>query len=230
MIKTRVAGLVSGAFLVVLAAACSAQPTSGQPTGNALPPAPVTTAQNTVPATTIAPPPLLTLTPTAPVPTAVAPPAATHPPTAVVHTTGTPECTVHTLSLKLGPSDDATGHHFQNLDFTNISKSSCFIVGFPGVSYVDYHGHQVSQPAVRDGNKGPRIVLAPGQIASADVSMTDPGVFDPGTCKAVSVAGLRVYPPDSFLAMFVSKPSTACSGPVEPQLLVQTMVRGPGVV
>jgi hypothetical protein len=121
------------------------------------------------------------------------------------------------------------GHQFQELLFTNTGGWSCFVVGFPGVSYVDFHGHQVGQPAVRDGAEGGRIVLAPGQVASSDVSLTDPAVFDPAACRVVQVAGLRVYPPDSFAAMFVSDPRTACSGPIpESQLLVRTIVRGIG--
>jgi hypothetical protein len=134
------------------------------------------------------------------------------------------------LSLRLGPANSGAGHLFQELAFTNKSRSSCFIIGFPGVSLVDFHGHQVGQPAVRDGAKGGTITLAPGQVASSDVALADPGVFDPSACKPVQVAGLRVYPPDSFAAMFVSDPRTACSGPIpESQLMVQTMVRGTGV-
>lgn len=225
MIGSRVAGLVSGASLLILAVACTAQPTTGQATGNALSSA--SSNRTSAPSTTIAPPPpMATTTPSA---TEAVAPATTTTTTAAARPAAVPECTVHTLSLRLGPSDNGAGHHFQELLFTNTGKASCFVVGFPGVSYVDFDGHQIGRPAVRDGAEGGRITLAPGQVSSADVSMADPGVFDPGACAAQQSAGLRVYPPDSFAAMFVPYPTTACAGPIpESQLQVRTIVRGTG--
>lgn len=231
MIATRkAAGLVSGVVLVALAAAAcsgSGQATPGSATGAALVPA--TVATSALPSTTVVAPPTTTTPPV----TTTAPAAPARTTTAVApadRAAVTPECTVHTLSLKLGPSDDGMGHHFQELDFTNVSRSACFLVGFPGVSYVDFNGHQVSQAATRDGLKGGRVTLAPGAVASSDVSMTNPSVFDPAQCKVTKVAGLRVYPPDSFAAMFISVPRTACSAQLsESQLLVQTIKSGVGV-
>lgn len=225
MIGSRIAGLVSGASLLILAAACTTQATTGQATGNT--PSPASSNQTSTPSTTIAPPPpLATTTPSA----TVAPAATTTTTTtAVARPAAVPECTARTLSLRLGPSDDGAGHHFQELLFTNTGRASCFIVGFPGVSYVDFDGHQIGRPAVRDGAEGGRVTLGPGQVSSADVSMADPGVFDPGACAAQRSAGLRVYPPDSFAAMFLPYPTTACSGPIpESQLQVRTIVRGTG--
>ena len=226
MIGSRIAGLVSGASLLILAAACTTQATTGQATGNT--PSPASSNQTSTPSTTIAPPPpLVTTTPSATV--APATTTTTTTTTAVARPAAVPECTARTLSLRLGPSDDGAGHHFQELLFTNTGRASCFIVGFPGVSYVDFDGHQIGRPAVRDGAEGGRVTLAPGQVSSADVSMADPGVFDPGACAAQRSAGLRVYPPDSFAAMFLPYPTTACSGPIpESQLQVRTIVRGTG--
>jgi hypothetical protein len=145
-------------------------------------------------------------------------------------TATTPECKPANLKLSLGPSDGAAGHIFQALRFTNVSKVSCVIVGFPGVSYVTgTNGTQVGKPAARDGAIGKQITLRPGQVASAIISMTDIGVFDPATCKPTTTRGFRVYPPDSTASMFVTQSGRGCAGnPPSPQLRVQTIKPGPG--
>lgn len=145
-------------------------------------------------------------------------------------TAKTAECKPVNLKLSLGSGDGAAGHVFQALRFTNVSKVSCVIVGFPGVSYVTGDsGTQVGQPAQRDGKIGAQITLHPGQIASAIVSETDIGVFDPTECKPTATRGFRVYPPDSTASMFVAQTGRGCAGnPPSPQLRVQTIKPGAG--
>jgi hypothetical protein len=142
-------------------------------------------------------------------------------------TGGNPECKPANLKLTLGPGDGAAGHVFQALRFTNVSKVSCVIVGFPGVSYVTGDsGSQVGQPAKRDGAIGSQITLTPGHVASAVVTET---VFDASACKPTTTRGFRVYPPDSTASMFVAQNGRGCAGnPPDPQLRVQTIKPGAG--
>ena len=142
----------------------------------------------------------------------------------------TAECKPANLKLSLGGGEAAAGHVFQALRFTNVSKVSCVIVGFPGVSYVTGdNGRQVGEPAQRDGKIGAQITLHPGQVASAIISETDVGVFDPAQCKPTDTRGFRVYPPDSTASMFVAQPGRGCAGnPPDPQLRVQTIKPGAG--
>jgi hypothetical protein len=142
----------------------------------------------------------------------------------------TAECKPANLKLSLSGSDGAAGHFFQALRFTNVSKVACVIVGFPGVSYVTGDkGTQVGAPAQRDGAKGAQITLHPGQVASAVISETDIGVFDPSECKPTTTRGLRVYPPDSTASMFIAQTGRGCAGnPPSPQLRVQTIKPGAG--
>jgi hypothetical protein len=144
---------------------------------------------------------------------------------------GSTACQPTDLKLSLGPTNGAAGHIYQPLQFTNAGKQPCLIVGFPGVSYVTGdNGTQVGAPAQRDGDSGPRITLAPGQMASATIIMTDVGVFDPGVCKPTQTRGFRVYPPNTTAAMFVAANGTGCAGnPPSPQLRVQTIKPGNGV-
>jgi hypothetical protein len=111
-----------------------------------------------------------------------------------------------------------------------VSKATCSIGGFPGVSYVTGDtGTQVGAPAQRDGAAGPSVTLQPGATASSIVDMTDVGVFDATTCKPTPTLGLRVYPPNSTASMFVAANGTGCAGNTpSPQLRVQTIKPGTG--
>jgi hypothetical protein len=178
-----------------------------------------------VTSTTVAAPPSTTTT------GAPAPPAGGGAGTGAEPGAGTTaECKPANLKLSLGGGDGAAGHVFEALRFTNVSKVSCVIVGFPGVSYVTGdNGAQVGRPAQRDGKIGPQITLHPGQVASAIVSQTDIGVFDPAECKPTTTRGFRVYPPDSTASMFVAQTGRGCAGnPPSPQLRVQTIKPGAG--
>jgi hypothetical protein len=145
-------------------------------------------------------------------------------------TSATAECKPGNLKLSLGPSDAAAGHVYQALRFTNVSKVSCVIVGFPGLSYVTGDsGAQVGKPAERDGSIGAQITLRPGQVASTVVTETDIGVFDTSTCKPTATRGFRVYPPDSTASVFVAQSGMGCAGnPPSAQLRVQTIKPGAG--
>jgi hypothetical protein len=140
------------------------------------------------------------------------------------------DCKAADLKLSLGPTDGAAGHIYQALRFTNVSDVTCTMTGFPGVSYVTGdNGTQVGAPAQRDGAVGPTVTLAPGQVASSVVAMTDVGVFDPGACQPTPTRGFRVYPPNSTASMFVAENGTGCAGnPPSPQLRVQTVKPGAG--
>ena len=211
----RLAGLSGLLLLVILAGGCAGTrgAASGPTTSTATPTTALTTATSTPPSTT----PVTTGRPTSPV----------APPTGPARAR---ECRTADLTLRLGAIESAMGHQYQALDFTNTSAQSCFLVGFPGVSYVDDHGRQVGAAAVRDGRIGAPVTLAPHQTASAILNLTNVGVFDPAQCDPRPVSGLRVYPPDSTLAMYVPRAGTGCAidGTPSPQLRVQTIQPGAG--
>lgn len=144
----------------------------------------------------------------------------------------TPECKA--ANLKLGLSNlvgGALGHITQVLRFTNVSRTTCVMVGFPGVSYVTGpNGRQIGDPAVREGARGRQVTLAPGQLASALITIANPDHFDANTCKPTQIRGFRVYAPDDTTAMYVARPNTTvcASNPGEPTLEVQSVNAGAG--
>ncbi len=225
----RAALLTTGAVAALVLAGCNGgQPAAGGASSGA---GLATSSFVPVPDTTVAPPP--SVPPGAAVPPATA--ATTAPAPAGGGNGGSEsaalrECKPASLKLTLGPSDGTAGTVFVALRFTNVSKSTCVMVGWPGVSYVTGNsGTQVGAPAARTGAKGPQVTLRPGAVASSVVGMTDVGVFDPGQCKPTATRGLRVYPPDSTASMFVASSGRGCAGnPPSPQLRVETVKPGGG--
>jgi hypothetical protein len=107
----------------------------------------------------------------------------------------------------------AAGSTYYSLEFTNLSGHRCTLFGYPGVSAVDLGGRQLGIAGSRDAHTPSRTVnLAAGKTASAVLQVTDPGVFPKTSCRPVTAAGLRVYPPNQTEPRVVPFPFSACSG------------------
>ena len=89
------------------------------------------------------------------------------------------ECTA--AQLKIAYTDnaqirngalDGMSHADSVITFTNVSSSNCRTQGYPGVAALDAAGHQIKQAARGKAATGqaPLIVLAPGQVASAEIT------------------------------------------------------------
>lgn len=141
------------------------------------------------------------------------------------------ECRSAELEVSLGAEEGTAGTIYHALVFTNSGRRACTIQGFPGVSFVAGNdGHQVGQAAVRGGDKGPVITLAPGAAAAAAVGFVDIGALG-SHCRPTPVRGLRVYPPHDTAAQFVPFETMACAGTTSPstQLTVMTVHTGSGL-
>lgn len=106
----------------------------------------------------------------------------------------------------------AAGSTYYNLELTNLSGRACTLFGYPGVSAVDLAGRQLGSAAGRDPVHRPRLVtLARGATATVVLRIVDAGNYPPSTCRPVTAAGLRVYPPNQRAAKLVPFPFRACS-------------------
>lgn len=184
------------------------------------------------PSGTAAQPTSASATTPAPVPTTAGPPTEhpqTHTPTRkpTPHPAVPRTCTVADLRIVLGTGEGTAGRFYRALAFINTGRSTCVIQGFPGVSFVaGDDGHQVGEPAIRQGIKGQAIRLTPGSTAMVALGFADIGAYDPAQCEPTAVRGLRVYPPHDTRSAFVSYPTTACAGsPPSPHLTVTTVQR-----
>jgi hypothetical protein len=125
------------------------------------------------------------------------------------HPSAPPGCTsVHTRVWYGLPGDGAAGHIFYQLQFSNIGHSTCTFFGYPGVSALDIHGHQVGSPATHSGAKL-TVTLAPGATAHVVLEVTNASLV---CAHPVKAAVLRVFPPGQFHAQLVGFPSEGCPG------------------
>jgi len=143
----------------------------------------------------------------------------------------TPVCHLSDLRLVRGSEQGTAGHFHLAIVFVNRSTHTCRLSGFPGVSSVGSGGVQIGSPASWDHSIPPTavtVVLHPGGRGHADYTQTDPGVFDPSTCRPTAAPGLRVYPPGSTLAGHLAWDHQACDEHGLDDSSVRRVVPGPG--
>lgn len=104
------------------------------------------------------------------------------------------------------------------LSLTNLSGRACTLFGFPGVSAVNLNGRQLGSAASRTGPRPRTVRIGRGATATVLLNITDARNFGnpKQPCDPITAAGLRVYPPNSFVSKVIPFPFTACSrsGPV----------------
>jgi hypothetical protein len=137
-------------------------------------------------------------------------------------------CPTSRLSVRSAGGEGAAGSTYETLLLTNTGSVTCLLRGFPGISYVDAAGQQVGAPAVRSGQPGPAVRLAPGAAATATLRTVHPGIQEgcEQTSQTAPVSALRVYPPANSTALRLPLTGvTACTDPAVQQLSVTTLTR-----
>jgi Protein of unknown function (DUF4232) len=161
-------------------------------------------------------------------------------------------CAASGLHISIGAGPQAASSY--RLDFTNVSRSSCTLTGYPVVAaYRDDHvrvGNPASQDTAGPNAAGPdtagpnaagpdtggaaaaqsarRVLLAPG--ATAHAALTVNTGIQRGACRPVVAAGLRVLAPGGSVPSYLRHPIRACSaaGPRAPVFLrVRSLKSGP---
>lgn len=115
------------------------------------------------------------------------------------------ECTTSGLKITFINNQDAAGQAYDDLDFTNSSRTTCYVEGWPGVSYAKAaRGRLVGAPAQRVPGRSRKVVLVPGATAHAPLTFGDSASNTPAECgTSVSADWLRIYPPDQYSPAFV---------------------------
>lgn len=123
-----------------------------------------------------------------------------------------PSCETPGLVIWLDTNGNgALGTTYYKLHFTNLSGHACTLNGYPFLFAVNLAGHQVGKRAVFN-KPSPRLVrLANGATATATLGVVESGNFPPRTCRAVTAAGLRVFPPNQTRSKLVPFPLSVCS-------------------
>jgi len=130
----------------------------------------------------------------------------------------------------VGHGGAAAGTAYYHMDFTNVSGSTCFLRGYPGVSLVSAGsnaGSQVGADAKRDAVRPvTSVTLAPGQTANALFGVTDAGNYPAAKCQPVTAHWLKVYPPDQFSATYTKFTTLTCASTSVHTLLISVIGAG----
>jgi hypothetical protein len=142
-----------------------------------------------------------------------------------------PRCASGQLRAWLGiPGEPAAGTIHYQLELSNISRSTCSLFGFPGVSAVGPHGGQLGSAAIRDhSHAAHRLILKPGATTHVEMSLVEVSNFPAKNCQPVRASGLRVYAPGTFRSLEVPFTFTACSKRGPKYLGVTTVISGTGI-
>jgi Protein of unknown function (DUF4232) len=139
------------------------------------------------------------------------------------------KCATADLTVWMGtPGDGAAGSSYYELQFSNTSSHACTILGFPGVSALDVHGHQLGNAAGRDHSDAAQLVtLGRGETAHVLIRVVDTGALP--NCHPSAAVTLRIYPPDDSGSVSVPFSFSACKrhGPV--YLFVRATMSGTGI-
>jgi hypothetical protein len=137
-------------------------------------------------------------------------------------TPSAPACSPADLSatVNTSPGGAAAGSTYYPLNFTNTSNSSCYLYGYPGVSFVTApSGSQVGEPASRNPAVAPRtVILPPGGTAHVTIQVVDALNYSKSDCKPVTAHWLKVFPPGQFTALYVKFSSLTCSAKLPAKL------------
>jgi len=104
------------------------------------------------------------------------------------------------------PVGVAAGHSYVEFQLSNISRSTCALFGYPGVSALNSSGTEVGKPARHAGNKI-TVTLAPGATAHFVLKITSAPLI---CAHPVSAAQIRVFPPGQFHAQKLPLATEQC--------------------
>ncbi len=137
-------------------------------------------------------------------------------------TPSAPACSPADLSaaVNASPGGAAAGSTYYPLNFTNTSKSSCYLYGYPGVSFVTGpSGSQIGEPASRNPAIAPSTVILPaGGTAHVTIQVVDALNYSKSDCKPVTAHWLKVFPPGQFTALYIKFSALTCSAQLPPKL------------
>jgi hypothetical protein len=150
---------------------------------------------------------------------------------AASQSTAVGRCLTADLTDWLGyPGSHAAGSTYYELEISNISRHTCTLYGYPGVSAVRNAMQLEGSPAGRvPGHAENLLTLVPGSTVHVILQIADVYNFSPSACHPIEAFGLRVYAPGAYSWHLVGLTFEACSksGPVF--LHVSTTIAATGI-
>ncbi|HTZ93086.1 MAG TPA: DUF4232 domain-containing protein [Streptosporangiaceae bacterium] len=139
-------------------------------------------------------------------------------------------CQSSNLKVTLGSGNGAAGSTLYEILFTNHSGVTCTLYGYPGVSFTgETYAVQVGPAATRNHDIQPSLVtLAPGAVASAQISVVDAQNYPAGQCGLTTASGILVYPPNLTTSVGLPFNGYTCVHARDHVLSVDPVVAGSG--
>jgi hypothetical protein len=124
-----------------------------------------------------------------------------------------PACKTSQLVIWIFNGEGTAGSFYYQLNFTNLSDSTCTLRGYPKAFAVDLQGKRVGPNASHEAGKAKTVTLRGGEsvTVASKLRLVDPGVFSPAECHPTVVAGIRVTPPGQSASKVVPFPSETCA-------------------
>ena len=117
----------------------------------------------------------------------------------------------------MGPNNGTAGAIYTEINFTNVSGSTCSLYGFPGVSLSEGSPYtQVGLSASwNPASTKVLVTLTPGATGNAIVKIADAYNYPPATCEPTSTTYLVVYPPNNSIPIHLKYAAVTCAGPIQ---------------
>jgi hypothetical protein len=107
----------------------------------------------------------------------------------------TPRCAPADLGIHFVRGEGAAGSRISRFQFINVSRRTCTLRGYPGISANDRRGHRLSIRVIRSGGHVKTVRLRPHGRATV-VMMTSE---TPPSC--LTARHLRFIPPNDFSSL-----------------------------
>jgi hypothetical protein len=206
--RRPVAAVVASAGIAALAAGCASAASTASPGANPATPAGAQAAAaqaTSVPAGT---------TPASTAPAGPPPASAS---AAGQSAASAPSCQAAALKVATGTAGAGAGSVYLQINFTNTSRATCTLDGYPGVALTTAASasSQVGAAATRVTDQPAKLVtLAPDASASATLRLAQVANYPTASCGPVSGSYLQVYPPGLKTAVYLPYQGQTCTKPV----------------
>jgi hypothetical protein len=138
-------------------------------------------------------------------------------------------CARANLRFGVSQGSGGAGTFTYLLRFTNTSRRTCYLYGFPGVTAVNRHGRRLGSGAEWvSGTPLRAVYLRRGWTGHAVLRITNAAFFPPRLCRPARARGLRVIPPSRVFPGHVRLHFLACSRPGTIYMRVQRVQPGRG--
>jgi Protein of unknown function (DUF4232) len=116
------------------------------------------------------------------------------------------------VTLDVRSTGVAAGTSYVPLDFTNVSRTTCQLAGFPVITLTSSTDKRIGTAAIADrGLAAESVILGAGQTAHIWLRVVDVMDLPTAQCQPTAAAGLRVGLPGQASTTFISHRLTTCT-------------------